>query len=182
LITDALSVLLNGLRQSDPAKADRVVTLIEASNRGEMGKQEARSAIAELFGLTRDAYAEAIRKGEARNQPLLDYIAAQRATYKTAVLSNVGRGGLAARFPNDELQQYFDAVVESGAIGYAKPDRQAYLTVADKLGLRPDECLLIDDCLEYCRGATAVSMPSVLYQSFDQMKQDVAAAVGQSIP
>jgi HAD superfamily hydrolase (TIGR01509 family) len=179
LIVDAMSVMLTELRQSNPAKADKVLELINASNRGVMDKLAARTAIAEQFDLALDIYIQAISSGEARNQPLLDFIAAQRDTYKTAVLSNVSQGGLSTRFPNEELRRYFDVIVESGAIGYAKPDIEAYELTAKALGVELDECVMIDDRAEYCRGAQAAGMQAILYQTFAQMKQDLSELKGQ---
>ncbi len=121
-----------------------------------------------------DCFGVLITDREGKNQELLDYIVDLRKNYKTGLLSNISIGGLGARFSPEELTHHFDAVVASGEIGYAKPEAQAYEITADKLGARLDECVFIDDREDYCAGAKGVGMQAVLYQSFDQMKQDLS--------
>ncbi len=43
------------------------------------------------------------------------------------------------------LSSFFDSIVLSYQIGFAKPDKQIYLHCADQLGLSPDECLFVGD-------------------------------------
>jgi len=72
------------------------------------------------------------------------------------------------------LDTYFDAVVASGDIGFAKPEARAYETVADMLDVRLDECVFIDDREIYVEGANAVGMKGVLFTSLKQLKQDLS--------
>lgn len=113
--------------------------------------------------------------GEYKDQAVLDYVRELRAIYKTGMLSNISPEGLDTRFTTDELGQYFDAVIVSGAIGYAKPEPAAYETIADQLGVRLDECIMIDDRQDYCDGALAAGMQAVLYQSLPQLRRELSA-------
>lgn len=173
LVTDALSFMVEELRTTDPVKAGRIVALVGAGAAGRMDPQVARAAIAEMLGLSPAEYATRIKQEEVKNQELLDYIKQLRLRYKTGLLSNVLRNGLEARFPGDELPQYFDAVAASGDIGYAKPEAQAYEIIADRLGVRLDECIMIDDREEYCQGAQSVGMQAIQYASFDQVRAEL---------
>lgn len=49
-----------------------------------------------------------------------------------------------------------------------KPDEHIYLLAAERLGLRPDECVMVDDIVENCTGAEMVGMRSVHYVSTQQ--------------
>src|SRR6185369_3482431 len=95
---------------------------------------------------------------------LLEYIAELRTQYKIGMLSNIGRGGLERRFAPGELDRYFDVVVVSGDIGYAKPEAEAYEITADRLGVRLDECVFTDDREGYCEAARGVGMQAISYQ------------------
>lgn len=174
IITDALSELLAELETTDPEKAERVIGLLNSASKGAMDLRASRIAVAAELGLTLDVYVEALRDGEVRNEPLLKYVKELRADYKTGLLSNVISGGLEARFPNDELSEYFDAVVASGDVGFIKPEPQAYEIIADRLKVRLDECIMIDDREDYCLGAKGVGMQVIQYKSFEQMKRELA--------
>lgn len=47
------------------------------------------------------------------------------------------------------------------------------MITADKLGVRCDECVFIDDRQEYVEGARAVGMQAILYQNLPQLKEDI---------
>lgn len=175
LVTDALELLVTGLKATQPEVADQVVRLVVASNAGTIPHEESREMIAELLGITLDEYARRVRGGEVRNEELFNYILVLRKTYKTALLSNAGTRSLEVRFAPGELNNYFDAVVVSAVIGFAKPEARAYEIVAEKLGVRLDECVMIDDRELYCEGARAIGMQSVLYQSVSQLKRDLSS-------
>jgi len=104
---------------------------------------------------------------------LLDYIEELLKTYKTAVLSNASRGRLKEIIGAEEVARCFDVIVESGSLGFAKPDPEIYEYTADQLGVRFDECVFTDDKEEYCQAARAVGMQTITYQSFDQFKTEL---------
>ena len=77
--------------------------------------------------------------------------------------------GLGRRFSKDELDRYFDVVVPSGEIGYIKPEPQAYLITAERLGVKPSECIMVDDRQVCVDGAIAVGMQAILYESLTEL-------------
>ncbi len=85
----------------------------------------------------------------------------RRRGVRTAILSNAD--GLWA--PPDEWLDLFDAVVTSGEVGFAKPDRRIYLLAAERLGLDPAACVFVDDLAVNVRGAAAVGMVGVHHRS-----------------
>lgn len=44
-----------------------------------------------------------------------------------------------------ELMQYFDAVVDGNAVQRSKPHPEVFLKAAERLGLAPSECLVVED-------------------------------------
>lgn len=80
---------------------------------------------------------------------------------RTGLLSNAD--GLWA--PPDGWSELFDAVVISGEVGLAKPDRRIYLLAAAELDLPPEECVFVDDLAVNVRGAAAVGMVGVHHRS-----------------
>jgi putative hydrolase of the HAD superfamily len=67
------------------------------------------------------------------------------AGYRTALLTNISRTGeevWRSLLPVDEL---FDVVVDSSQVGMRKPDPAIFLLTCERLGLRPDQCLFVDD-------------------------------------
>jgi len=173
IIADALSVMTSELHQTNPKAMNRVHTLLNQANTGQITSEESSREIAEIFGLSYETYRTQIATNEIKDEELLGYIQGLRGNYKTALLSNIPKGSLSRRFSDDELRQYFDEVVASGEIGYAKPEAQAYEIVAERLGVRLDECVFTDDREPYCEGAQAVGMKSIVYQDFQQFRAEL---------
>jgi FMN phosphatase YigB (HAD superfamily) len=80
---------------------------------------------------------------------------------RTALLSNAAGGGGA----KIGLARYFDELVFSGEVGFAKPAAQAYLLTADRLGLPVAACVFIDDSRGNVAGAVAAGMVGVHHTS-----------------
>ena len=115
---------------------------------------------------------------EGFNTDLLEYIKVLRNKYIIAMLSNIGNNGLESYMDYGVLEEHFDLIVESAKIGFAKPEARAYETVADKLGVRLDECVFIDDRQPYIEGAQHVGMKTILYEDFKKFKKDLEVVLG----
>lgn len=174
LVTDALKAIRDELYASNPEGALEVDQLVRAANVGAISPDESSQRVAEILGTSVDVYRGKIRDGEARNEPLFDYILELRKTYKTAMLSNISAPSLHKRFTDEELQTYFDVVVTSGEIGFAKPSPEIYEITADRLGLRCDECIFTDDRELFTTAATSVGMYSILYTNFTQLQKELS--------
>lgn len=180
IITDALGAICSDLGISHPEKLRQITDTLNATNHGFISREEGSMRIADVLGINLEEYRERIAQDEVKDIVLLDYITGLRKTLKTAMLSNISNGGLSLRFTEEELQRYFDIVVASGNIGFAKPEAQAYEYVADQLGVRLDECVFLDDREEYCQGARGVGMRAIEYRNFTQAKQELESLLDNS--
>lgn len=180
IIADALQVMVDELAEKDSSLPAQVHQLIYQSNRGVIGVEETNVKVAKVLGLPTEEYLRRKSEGEARDQPLLNYIKKLREDYQTGMLSNVSNGGLLRRFKVEELDEYFDVAVASGEIGFAKPEPQAYEIIASRLGVRLNECVFTDDRELYCEGARAVGMQAILYENFTQFRTELENILGQT--
>ncbi len=175
LLTDAMQLLRAEVQDDDPAMAREISEIISANNHGLMQPAESNRRIAELLGVSIEELRSRVAGSEVRDKHLFDYIEKLRANYKTALLSNIAGSSLGRRFPDGELNRYFDAIVASGDIGYAKPEPEAYEITAERLGVRLDECVFTDDRELFCEGASSVGMRAILYTDFAQFAHELEA-------
>ena len=68
-----------------------------------------------------------------------------KGRYKMAILSNGDSKSQHAKIDALPLEPYFDEIFVSGDYGVHKPDKKIYEIVAEKLGVRCDECMMIGD-------------------------------------
>jgi HAD superfamily hydrolase (TIGR01509 family) len=83
----------------------------------------------------------------------------------TGLISNSWGAGLS--YDMSLLDELFEAIVISGDVGMHKPEPAIYMLGAERLGLRPEECVFVDDLRENCQGAEEVGMTAVLHRGAD---------------
>lgn len=102
------------------------------------------------------------------NQPLLDFIGSHLVgSYKIGLLSNASRD-VVGDILSPEQRQYFDAVVSSFHVGLAKPDLRIFMYICDKMGVSPNDCLMVDDQPQHLRAAQGLGMRTLQYKSANQ--------------
>jgi epoxide hydrolase-like predicted phosphatase len=80
-----------------------------------------------------------------------------------------------AMLPVDEL---FEVVVDSAFVGVRKPDAAIYRLTCDRLGVKPERCLFVDDVEANCAAAAELGMTAVLFRSNEQAIAEMRAALG----
>jgi epoxide hydrolase-like predicted phosphatase len=116
-------------------------------------------------------------KGDRVDEALVDYIRSLRSRVKTALITNAWPGTRQTLEERWGIADAFDLVVISSEVGTTKPGRRIYELALDRLGVRPDEALLVDDFAENITGAESVGMHGVLFRSPEQAMADVARLV-----
>lgn len=160
----------------DPIRDKKFVQeLLDQTNRGQITTEEFRQRICDKLGITVESYQESVTQAEQINFDLLDYIKKLRSDYKTALLSNVNKGGLERRIKRETLDEFFDDILVSGEVGYIKPEPEIYLMAAERLGVKVSECVFTDDREPYVDAAEAMGMKGIVYKGFAQFKKELEA-------
>ncbi len=153
--------------------------LWHAADRGELSHPEVVRRVVQLTGLDADTVQKGIDGGLAKNQALLDFSKRLRPICKIGLLTNMGPGVMDNYFTQAERNHFFNAVVVSSEEGMVKPNKDIYLLAARRLGVSPDECLLIDDSQVNCAGAESVGMRAILYESTAQVVDVINKQLGR---
>jgi putative hydrolase of the HAD superfamily len=111
------------------------------------------------------------------NIPLFDYITEElKSRFMLGFLSNAADDWLNELFTHDQLA-LFDDFVLSYQHNMRKPDTAIFELAANRLGVLPSECILIDDVEVYCQGAREVGMSAIQYISLSQMKSELGKLI-----
>lgn len=178
LIFDCFGVLYHGslghLRQLLPSdRRQELNDLSMSSDYGYISRQEYFDKASEIMGMS-SAELEAITtKQHIRNELLVDYLKSMKFDYKIGLLSNVGSDVMDGLFSPLEQAELFDAVVLSSDIGMTKPNPDIFALTALKLGVLPEECIMIDDLLVNVEGARQAGMKGVVYSTVEQAKRAI---------
>lgn len=98
------------------------------------------------------------------DQPLLDWFVAVRQRCRTAILSNSGPGAR-EREAHHGFEAIVDDLVYSHEVGLKKPDPAVFALSAQRLGVRPERVLFLDDLAENVAAARAAGWQAVLHTS-----------------
>jgi putative hydrolase of the HAD superfamily len=180
IIFDVFGVLYHGslgyLREIAPAEhLDELNDISHSYDYGYISQSDYFRQVGQLLGKSAGEIAAVCREQHVRNEALVTYVHTLRPAYKTAILSNIGRGFVDELFTKSEASSLFDAEILSSEVGLTKPSPEIYRLAASRLGLDPAECVMIDDIPDNVDGAMAVGMRGIVYQSLAQMDKELSA-------
>lgn len=183
IIFDCFGVLYHGsldyLRElAPPARVDEVTDLSHSYDYGYITQDDYFSGVGQAIGRTADEVAQICKEQHVRNEKLIAYVRTLRPTYKTALLSNVGRGFVESLFTPAELDDLFDAEILSNEAGMAKPSRGIFQLTADRLEVPVEECVMIDDSSRNVDGARATGMQAILFKNTEQFVGQLEGLLG----
>jgi putative hydrolase of the HAD superfamily len=113
----------------------------------------------QLAGFMADLWREYV--GTA-NTELIDYARGLRPRYRTGILSNSFVGAREREQAAYGFEQLVDEIVYSHEVGMEKPDPRVFALVCDRLGVRPDETVFVDDVEGHLAAAKQVGLHPVL--------------------
>jgi epoxide hydrolase-like predicted phosphatase len=165
LLTEGAVADVEQAPDAGPAGASPVHRL----ERGELAPQEFERALADELARRGSPVRPAgllgrVLGGLAELDPdMLDLVRRARAAgIRTALLSN----SWGDHYPQELEDGLFDAVVISGRVGMRKPDARIFEHAAELLGLRPAECVMVDDLPHNVHGAVAAGMVGVRHTGY----------------
>lgn len=171
LIDESFGAFIDNHFSDNPEKKEQAKRVDTLYCLGKLSGDHVISEFSKLADISREECIAEVSKMTI-NYPLLDIVKSLKSTYKTGFLSNAGENPLEVFF-DPEHAELFDAVSISFESGFVKPEAGAFEDVAGKLGVRMDECIFIDDRLDYCEGARNVGMQAVQYKGVETLNQQL---------
>jgi epoxide hydrolase-like predicted phosphatase len=155
-----------------------LVPAFRGGGTGEVTLPEVELRVAAAFGLGDPELAEFMGDVWAEylgtlNTKLASYFAALRPRYLTGILSNSFVGAREREQAAYGFDDLCDVVVYSHEEGVEKPDPRCYLAATQRLGVRPDEAVFLDDTEACVAGARGVGMQAVLFSSTEKAIADL---------
>ena len=123
------------------------------------------------------AYITAKQKQVCINTNMIELIDRLRSLgYKTSLLSNNDLEA-AAKMRHDELDRHFDAMVVSAEVGYQKPSPEIFNLFIEKLEVRANELLFVDDSEQSLSLSKEIGFYPVHFKNYDDLVKTLAALV-----
>lgn len=178
---DTLSLVERPYIKDRLAVREDIRALRRQADRGLVDREEFWDGVAQRLGITRAKLDNDLEQVQHADWELLEFIKSLRSKYKTAMLSNVGRGFIERIFDADRPQEaYFDKVIISADVGVTKPSPEPYLVAIEQLNIKPQEAIFIDDKEKNAQGARSLGMKAIVYENFDQFKVELVQILSVS--
>jgi len=153
------SGLLREAFRNDAAMRDALIAFEE----GRMDDDAFAGHLARALGLPPDraeGLIDRLMAGASVQPDMVDMVRHARAAgVRVAMVSN----SWGERYPAELIDELFDATVVSGREGFRKPDPRMYLLGAERLGLPPAACVMVDDLPFNLAPAAELGMATVLH-------------------
>jgi putative hydrolase of the HAD superfamily len=151
--------------------------------RGELTEAEFIARLEQELGGDRrlDGMADIYFEHLERNPEMIELIADLRGRGLRAALltNNVREWEPRWRAMLPEIDEIFEIVVDSAFVGMRKPEHEIYHLTVQRMGggLRPEDCVFVDDIGLNCDAAREVGMQAVLFETTEQARADIELAL-----
>jgi glucose-1-phosphatase len=112
----------------------------------------------------------------AKNRSVYRLVNSLRASYKTALLSNINTLHYEYIQKNFPVLGVFDKIFLSFQMGLTKPDQKIYNKVIQDLKVSPGEIFYTDDRPELVESAKSLGIRGYIFSNFAQLISDLADA------
>ena len=104
---------------------------------------------------------------------LIDYLVENN--YKISLGSSSARQRAVDILKNDGVLDKFDTLITSENVKNGKPDPEIFLAAAKSLGLKPEECLVLEDAKAGVEAAYRGNIPAIFVPDLKQADDEVRA-------
>ena len=144
--------------------------LWQAGSIGEISEAEYEYGVGMTLGLNdaqskeliEDAWKEYL--GEP-NTEMIEFFSSLRTKYRTGIISNSFVGAREREEEKYGFHKLCEVIIYSHEVGILKPAPEIYLLACQKLEIKPEVCLFLDDVEENITAARALGMKAVLFKN-----------------
>ena len=111
-------------------------------------------------------------------EPTIELLKELEGRFRLAALTNAEPGIIDEIEEKFKIKKYFELVVDSSVEGIMKPDKRIYEITAERLGVKPEECLFIDDLKENVEGARKVGFKAIQFGDPVEGVKEIKKALG----
>jgi epoxide hydrolase-like predicted phosphatase len=138
---------------------------------GEVSEPDVWKQVGGQLGLRDDQLPELQRDfwaGEQLDTELVQFIQSLRPRYKIGIISNAWSDVRHFHNSKFKMNTWTDVVIYSAEVKLVKPDPRIYQLALERLGVKPEEAVFVDDVLVNVEAARALGIWGVQFQNTAQ--------------
>jgi epoxide hydrolase-like predicted phosphatase len=154
--------------------------LSQRAQNGELDEPEFWQVVAlqldlAAHGLTAEQFRQAFFAEDYLDEELVRLIRSVRPAIKTGLISNAWSTLRAVLHDPFEIDDAFDQLVISAEEKLMKPDARIYQLALERLAVRPEEAIFLDDMPANIEAAKALGLKGIQFRSSEQAQADIRA-------
>jgi len=176
--------LMKDIGESSESVYENTIDIYKKSSIGEISKEETLKLYSEKFNMSPEKMEESFRgvyeENTIRNDELYKFVVGLKTKgYKLAILSTQFHLSKEILIPQKYYND-FDALEISCDDGLKKPHEKTFRAILDKLKIKPEEGLFVDDKQENLDAAEALGMKSLIFKTNGQFIGDITKLFEES--
>ena len=143
--------------------------IVSKVDSGEITEMELYRQLGKLANVSAEEVAKEWMDLVKINDRLVNFIKELKENYKVILLSNASDTYLRKILNRYELIPLFDEIIISSEVELVKPGSEIYQLALDRMQVKPEESVMIDDNIVNINGAKNVGMDGILYTDVDSL-------------
>ncbi len=144
-------------------------------NKGLMTIDDFFQYLSKISGIPAPDIQNEFQSKASLNAQLLTLIIKLRSSYKIAILSNASSSYLYDVLKKTAIDILFDEVIVSSEVGYIKPSEQIFNYALEKLSIKADEAVFIDDNQKFVEAAKDLGLKGIHYKNINSLIKSLEA-------
>lgn len=145
---------------------------------GEIDEKELISIFLQQKNIDLDVkgYIEVFKKGIEPIEGMKSILESLSKNYQMATLINEGSEWANYKLNVSDFRKFFKKHFISGDLKVEKPNPEIYEIVLEKLNIKPEECIFVDDQTKNCIAAEKLGIKSIVFKNPVQLKKELVAS------
>lgn len=165
-------LLLNDFGINTSMLLEELFEIYKQSSVGSISKKETMDLMSDVLKISpkkiEKLFQSVYANNAIENNKLYDYILGlKKDGYKIGILSNQFHLSKNILVP-DKYYENFDALDISSDDGFKKPDKRAFISILEKLKIKPEEAIFVDDKQENLDIAEKLKMKTAIFKANTQ--------------
>jgi len=151
----------------------RQASLVDAADLNQISMPDLYAGLGEITGQTAaevEAEQNAARRLSAETVELIRTLS---SNYRIGLISNAPSQYIRGILAEHEITDLFEALVISGEVGFIKPSPQIFEAALERLGVRAEEAVFIDDTTLNVTAAAQLGLTGLVFTGVSNLRQEL---------
>lgn len=152
-------------------------TFVGQADVGKVSEQELFMILGELANISAARVEEEWYSLVKIDLSVVDYIRELKVKQRVALLTNSPSLFVRKILNQNNLESLFEQIIVSSEAGIAKPDPAIFRLMLSKLGVQPENAIMVDDNSGNVTSALSIGMNAILFLSTQELRRDLSASI-----